>query len=66
MKSNTDASRRIAKMFTTIYPERIASGLDGFTKKDWYVLGLNFGIIYNNVATKGDHEELVDTSVTTG
>ena len=64
MRTNTDAARKILKLFIDVYPERIANGQDGFVKKDWYVLGLNLGIIFNSIATKGNHEELVDTTPT--
>ena len=29
--------------------------------KEWYTLGLNFGIVFNLIATKGNHEELIES-----
>ena len=54
MKSNTDAARRIMKLILTVYPERVAAGEDGFLRQDWYVLGYQFGVIFNNIASKTD------------
>ena len=53
-KSNTDAARRIMKLILTVYPERVAAGEDGFLRQDWYVLGYQFGVIFNNIASKTD------------
>ena len=58
MRSHTDAGRRVMKMVTEVYPERLLSGRTGFMRKDWYVIGLNLGIIFNNIATTGKHPEL--------
>ena len=58
MRGHTDAARRIIKLLFEIYPERQAEGR-GFYMKEWYTLGLNFGIVFNLIATKGNHEELI-------
>ena len=50
MRSNTDAFRRIMKLIFTVYPERIEAGDEGFLRKDWYVLGYQFGVIFSNIA----------------
>jgi hypothetical protein len=52
MRSSTDAARRIVKIFTTVYPMRMKEGDSGLLSKDWYVLGLNLGIIFHNIANK--------------
>jgi len=54
MRSNTDAARRILKLFLTVYPERLSAGQEGFLRKDWYVLGYQFGVIFNNIAKTRD------------
>ena len=54
MRQHTDATRRIMKLLFEVYPERQASG-EGFSTKEWYTLGLNFGIVFNLIATQGNH-----------
>ena len=39
MPAHTDAGRRIHRMATEVYPQRIAEGQSGFLNKDWYVIG---------------------------
>ena len=53
-RSNTDAARRIMKLILTVYPERVAAGEEGFLRQDWYVLGYQFGVIFNNIAQATD------------
>lgn len=59
MRSNTDAIRRIMKLILTVYPERLEAGHDGFLQKDWYVLGYQFGVIFNNIAKTRSSEEII-------
>jgi len=51
MREHTDAARRIFKLATDILESRQAEGT-GFQNKDWYVIGLNAGIIFNNISSK--------------
>ena len=62
MQSNTDAARRIMKLILTVYPERMAAGEDGFLRQDWYVLGYQFGVIFNNIASKNSEEAVSSSS----
>ena len=59
MRSHTDAARRILKLIKDVRPQRIEAGHGGFLSKDWYVLGFNLGVIFNNIAQKGYHTELI-------
>ena len=54
MRSHTDAARRIYKMVTEILEARQAKG-SGFLNKDFYVIGQQMGLIFNNISSNGDY-----------
>ena len=54
MHEHVDAARKVYKVATDISAERQKEG-KGLQNKDWYVIGQNLGIIFNNISTNGKH-----------